>query len=166
VRLLSNLSNDALGNSLVNSQGQESGNTCSMENVCIEVQTLHCQSDQSDVTILEKNEDIKPTISEIVIVNESVACELPEDTIALRHHYTETRAMECDLSDITILVKNEDIKPEVNEIVLKNEGVLCKLLREDIKQNINTTFHECNSLVSIEVKNVFSLCENIEDWKV
>jgi len=164
VRLHSDLSNETLDNSLANSRMQESGNTCSMENVCSEVQTVHSQSDQSDVTMLGKNEDVKSKNSELIIVNESVACELPEDIISLRHHYNET--MECDKSDVTILLKNEGIKPEVNEIVLKNEGDLFELFHEDHKQNINTTFHECNSLASIEVKNVFSLCEIIGDWKV
>jgi len=197
VRLLSDLSNNTLDNSLVNSRGQESSNTRSMENICSEVQTVHSQSDQSDVKILEKNDDVKPTMSEIAIVhesdacelpediialryhydeararddivtvNKSDACELPEDIIALRHHYNEVRAMECDQSDVTNLTKNEDIIPEVNEIVLANEGDLCELLHEDHKQNINTTFHECNSLASIEVKNVCSLCDIIGDWKV
>jgi len=166
VRLLSDLSNETLDNSLVNSRGQESGNTCSIENVCSEARTVHRQSDQSDVTILEKNEDVKPKIGEIVIVHESVACELPEDIIALRHHYNEARALECNQSDVTILEKNEDIKPDVNEIVLENEGDLCELFHEDLKQNINTTFHECNSLASIEVKNDIFLCGNIGDGKV
>jgi len=67
---------------------------------------------------------------------------------------------------------------EVDEIVSNNEGDICKLLHEDIERDINKTIHdhnesnetnsmECgNSLMSIEVKNVFSLCDNIGDWKV
>jgi len=164
--LLNDLGKEAIDNSLINSGGQESSNTCSMENVCSETRTVHSQSDRSDVTILEKNEDVKPTISEILIVHESDACELPEDIIALRNHYNEARAMEYYRSVVTILEKNENIKPEVNEIVLTNESDLFELLRVDNKQNINTPFHESNSMASIEVKNVFSLCKNISDWKV
>jgi len=164
--LLNDLGNEAIDNSLINSGGQESSNTCSMENVCSETRTVHSQSDRSDVTILEKNEDVKPTISEILIVHESDACELPEDIIALRNHYNEARAMEYDRSDVTILEKNENIKPEVNEIILTNKSDLFELLRVDNKQNITTPFQESTSMASIEVKNVFSLCKNISDWKV
>jgi len=126
VRLLSDLSNEMLDNSLVNSRGQENGNTCSMENVCSEVQTVQSQSDHYDVTIID--------------------------------------------NDI-------DIKPEVKEIFLNIDRDLCKSLPAGMKQEITATFQnhnesketkliECsNSLMSIEVKNVFSLCDNIGDWR-
>jgi len=115
-----------LGKSLVSCQVSESYNTRSMENVCSEVQTVHSQSDHSDVLILEKN---------------------------------------------------VDIKLEVKEIVFNNDHDPCKSLPADIKQEITTTFQdhnesnetrsiECsNSVMSIEVKNVFSMCDNIGDWK-
>jgi len=163
-----------------NSRVQDSGRTHSMtfDDVRSQPLTVHGEHDQSDVTMTEKIADVKPKISEIIIVNESNACELPEDTIALRYHYNEAKAMECDQSDVTILGRNEDVKLEINEIVLENEGDICKLLHEDTKQDINTTIHdyiksnetksmECNnSVMSIEVKNVFSLCKNIGDRKV
>jgi len=80
-----------------------------MDDVGGELLTLNRQSDQCDVTMLEKVVDVKPKINEIVIVNESVACELPEDIIALLHAYNEAKAMEWDESDVKILEMNEDV---------------------------------------------------------
>jgi len=138
-RNLNNISNGMLDNSLVNSRVQDTGSTCSVDDIRSQLLTVHSEHDQSDVTMFEKIADVKPNISEIV--NESVAGELPEDIIALRHHYNEASTMECDQSDVTILEKNEN----------SNE----------------TKSTECgNLLMSIEVKNVFSLCQNTGDRMV
>jgi len=106
---LNDLSNDTLDSPLVDSRVLDSGSTRSMDDVGGELLTLNRQSDQCDVTMLEKVVDVKPKINEIVIVNESVACELPEDIIALLHAYNEAKAMEWDESDVKILEMNEDV---------------------------------------------------------
>jgi len=125
------LNNDALDNSLVNSRGQESCNTCSMENVCSEVQTVHSQSDQSDVTILEKN-DFNPEICEIVDSIEGNASELirvaiKQDNIATCFTYSEGHTVKCDQSGVMIPKNIEHVKLAVNGVVVENEGDACEL---------------------------------------
>jgi len=82
---------------------------------------------------------------------------------------------EYDRSDVMMFDKNEDVKLVVIEIVPQNVGDACELSHEDIKQEFTTAFHDNNernetnsmdSLMSIEQKNVFALCENMGDCQV
>jgi len=119
-RYLNDHSNQTLDGSLVDSQMHENGMTHSMENICSEPLTVHSQSDQSDVTTLEKNEEVKLEVTGIVPENNGDHCELPI----------------------------EDIKHNITTML------------HDHHENNETKSLDCNSLMYVEVKNVFSLCEN------
>jgi len=172
VQLLSDLSNDTFDNSLVNSRVQESGNICSTENVCSEVQTVHSQSDQSDVTILEKSEDVKSKISEIIKVNESDVCELPEDIIALRNNYNEAWARDvivavnesdaCELPEDIIALRHHYNEAWARDVMVTvNENYACEL-----PEDIIALRHYYDKTRAIECdQSVVRILEKNEDIK-
>jgi len=79
--------------------------------------------------------DINSEVCETVLQSESAACELPHtcNEHAICHGYSNVNAMDFDQSDVIILDKNEDLKPEINRIVIDNKNEFSEMLSDDTR---------------------------------